>query len=129
MCFLVAADGQALGQGPALLQGYQDLRPCLAQDGHARQVNYIISRSTSTYLKTQESQMHTGRFFCLLRTRYPSVAGSVPDPNPDTPDPRVFWPPVSGSNSQRYGSGSGSGSGSFYHHAKIIRKILNPSIL
>ncbi len=38
---------------------------------------------------------------------------SVPDPNPD---PRVFWPP-------------GSGSGSFYHHAKIIRKILNPTIL
>jgi hypothetical protein len=32
---------------------------------------------------------------------------SVPDsdPNPD-PDPRVFWPPGSGSTSQRYGSGS-----------------------
>ncbi len=26
------------------------------------------------------------------------------------PDPRVFWPPGSGSTSQRYGSGSGSGS-------------------
>ncbi len=53
---------------------------------------------------------------------------SVPDPDPD---PRVFWPPGSGSTSQRYGSGSGSpsqryGSGSFYHHAKII---LNPTIL
>jgi hypothetical protein len=35
------------------------------------------------------------------------VVGSVPDP-----DPRVFWSP-----------------GSFYHHAKIIRKILNPTIL
>ncbi len=35
----------------------------------------------------------------------------------------------SGSTSHRYGSGSGSGSGSFYHHAKIIRKILNPTIL
>jgi hypothetical protein len=45
------------------------------------------------------------------------------------PHPRVFWPPGSGSTSQRYGSRSGSGSGSFYHHAKIIRKILNPTIL
>jgi hypothetical protein len=40
-----------------------------------------------------------------------SVQASVTDPNPD---PRVFWPP---------------GSGSFYHHAKIMRKILNPTIL
>jgi hypothetical protein len=39
--------------------------------------------------------------------------GSVLDPNPEQ-DPRVFWPP---------------GSGSFYHHAKVIRKILNPTIL
>ncbi len=45
------------------------------------------------------------------------VAISVPDP----PDPRVFWPPGSGSTSQRYGSGSGSGS--FYHHVKIIRNL------
>jgi hypothetical protein len=44
------------------------------------------------------------------------------------PDPRVFWPPGSGSTSQRYGSGSGSGSGSFYHHAKIRTKPLNPAI-
>ncbi len=55
--------------------------------------------------------------------------GSVPDPNsdpdPDPPDPRVFWPSGSGCTNRRYGSGSGS----FYHHAKIIRKILNPSIL
>jgi hypothetical protein len=36
-----------------------------------------------------------------------------------------FLPPGSGSTSQRYGSGSGS----FYHHAKIIRKILNLAIL
>jgi hypothetical protein len=34
-----------------------------------------------------------------------NVCNSVPDP-----DPRVFWPPGSGSTSQRYGSGSGSGS-------------------
>ncbi len=40
--------------------------------------------------------------------------GSVPETNPDPPDPRVFWPPGSVSTNQRYGSGSGSGSGSFY---------------
>jgi hypothetical protein len=48
---------------------------------------------------------------------------------PDQPDPRGFWPPGSGSTSQRYGSGSGFGSGSFYNHGKIIRKTLNPTIL
>ncbi len=62
-----------------------------------------------------------------------TLSSSVPDldPNPDPPDPRVFWPPGSGSTSQRYefGSGSGSESGSFYHHAKLIRKTLNPTIL
>jgi hypothetical protein len=47
-----------------------------------------------------------------------------PNPNPDPPDPHVFGPPRSGSGStsQRYGSGS------FYHHAKIVRKILIPTI-
>jgi hypothetical protein len=49
----------------------------------------------------------------------PHVTGSVPETDP--PDSRVFWP--SGSTSQRYGSGS------FYHHAKIIRKTLKPTIL
>jgi hypothetical protein len=51
---------------------------------------------------------------------------SVADPDPD-PDPRVFGPPGSGSGStsQRYGSGSGS----FYHHAKIVRKTLIPTVL
>ncbi len=33
------------------------------------------------------------------------VIGIVGDPDPD---PHVFWPPGSGSISQRYGSGSGS---------------------
>jgi hypothetical protein len=51
------------------------------------------------------------------------VASSVPDPDPDPPDPHVFGPPGSGSTSQMYGSGS------FYHHAKIVRKTLIPSIL
>jgi hypothetical protein len=56
------------------------------------------------------------------------LPGSVADPNPD---PQVFGPPGSGSISQRYGSGFGSssGSGSFYHHAKIVRKTLIPTIL
>ncbi len=47
------------------------------------------------------------------------------------PDPRVFGPPGSGSTSQRFGSGScsGSGSGSFFHHAKIVKKTLIPTIL
>ncbi len=54
-----------------------------------------------------------------------SVKTSVADPDPDPPDPHVFGPPGSGYTSQRYGSGSGS----FYHHAKIIRKTLIPTIL
>ncbi len=57
----------------------------------------------------------------LLRIRIPK------------PDPHFFGPPGSGSTSQRYGSGSGSGCGSwsgcFYHHAKIVRKALIPTIL
>jgi hypothetical protein len=40
------------------------------------------------------------------------VMSSVPDPDP--PDPHVFGPP---------------GSGSFYHQAKIVRKILIPIVL
>ncbi len=55
------------------------------------------------------------------------ILGSVADPDP--PDPHVFGPPGSGSTCQRYGSGSCSGSGSFYHHAKIVRKTLIPTIL
>jgi hypothetical protein len=49
--------------------------------------------------------------------------------DPDPPDPYVFGPPGSGSISQRYGSGFGFGSGSFYHHAKIVRKTLIPTIM
>jgi hypothetical protein len=47
------------------------------------------------------------------------------DPNPDPPDPHVFGPPGYRSRSitQRYGSGS------FYNHAKIVRKMLIPTIL
>jgi hypothetical protein len=39
-----------------------------------------------------------------------------PNPNPDPPDPHVFGPP-------------GPGSGSLYHHGKIVRKNLIPTIL
>ncbi len=38
------------------------------------------------------------------------------------PDPQVFGPPGSGSICQSYGSGS------YYHHAKIVGKILIPTI-
>ncbi len=67
------------------------------------------------------------QFLCISSLIVPlilNVCNSVPDT-------RVFWPPGSGSTSQRYGSGSGSvsGSGSFYNHAKIVRKTLNPAIL
>ncbi len=43
---------------------------------------------------------------------------SVPDPNPDPPDPHVFGP-----------SGSRSVFGSFNHQAKIVRKTLIPIVL
>ncbi len=41
-----------------------------------------------------------------------TVVSSVPEPDPDPPDPHVFGPP-----------------GSFYQHAKIVRKTLIPYIL
>jgi hypothetical protein len=49
---------------------------------------------------------------------YVSTIVADPDPNPDPnpPDPYVFGPP-------------GSRSGSLYHHAKIVRKTLIPTIL
>jgi hypothetical protein len=63
-----------------------------------------------------------------FRTRHKvyfrAVLRIIPDPNPD---PYVFGPPGSGSISQRYGSESGPGS--FYHHAKMVRKTLIPTIL
>ncbi len=45
-------------------------------------------------------------------SRY-TVHISVPDPNPDPPDPNVFGPP---------------GSGSFYQQAKIVRKTWIPTV-
>jgi ankyrin repeat-rich membrane spanning protein len=49
----------------------------------------------------------------VMAARGPAVS-SVVQASVLDPDPRIFWPP---------------GSGSFYHHAKLIRKILNPTIL
>ncbi len=54
------------------------------------------------------------------RYRLSPLLLSVADLDPDPPDPHVFGPPI---------SGSGSGSESFYHHAKIVRKTLIPTIL
>jgi hypothetical protein len=51
------------------------------------------------------------------------VESSVPDPDPDQPDPYVFGPFGSGSISQMYGSES------FYHQAKKVRKNLIPTVL
>jgi hypothetical protein len=55
------------------------------------------------------------------------VLSSVPDLDPDPPDPHVFGPSGFGSGSitQRYGSGSGS----FYQQAKLVRKTLIPTVL
>ena len=54
-----------------------------------------------------------------------TVSSSVADPDPK--GPYVFVPPgsASGSISQRYRSGSES----FYHHVKIVRKTLIPTVL
>jgi hypothetical protein len=55
--------------------------------------------------------IHENLLECLLEMgNYADVQASVPDP--DLPDPHVFGPP-----------------GSFYHHAKIVRKTLIPTIL
>jgi hypothetical protein len=48
---------------------------------------------------------------------------SVPNPNPDPPNPHAFRPPGSGSISQRYGSGF------FYQQGNIVRKTLIPTVL
>ncbi len=64
--------------------------------------------------------------YCTPRSKYLHIhCTSVADPDP--PDPSVFWPPGSGSESisQRYGSGSGS----FDHEAKIVRKASISTVL
>jgi hypothetical protein len=70
-----------------------------------------------------------GAIFSRLSAYYQQyVYSSVVDP-----DPYVFGPPGSGSDSQRYGSrlefGSGSGYGSLYHQAKNVRKTVISTVL
>jgi hypothetical protein len=55
-------------------------------------------------IKVQGNETASSSIYCLII--------SVADPDP--PDPHVFGP---------------RGSGSFYHHAKIVRKTLIPTIL
>jgi hypothetical protein len=78
----------------------------------------LINKQTNKFKKNINFMISTE-----LRIRIRD--SSVPDPDP--PDTHVFGPPGFGSTSQRYGSGAGSGS--FYHHAKIVRKTLIPTIL
>ncbi len=89
--------------------------------------SYCVFSRALTFVELTSLPRHSGNCFYIL----PKISVADPDPNPDPPDPHVFGPPGSGSTSQRYGSGScsGSGSGSFYHHAKIVRKTLIPTIL
>ncbi len=73
-------------------------------------------------VRTQRQDQRCGRRHqgAGRHCRYDNI--SVADP-----DPHVFGPSGLGSTNQMYVSGSGSGS--FYHHAKIVRKTLIPTIL
>jgi hypothetical protein len=86
----------------------------------------IMMRRPEEFLEFVSVSKETNEIFTYIFLLNEAVI-SVPDP----PDPHVFGPPGSGSGSisQMYGSGSCSGSGSFYHHAKIVRKTLIPTIL
>jgi hypothetical protein len=101
---------------------------------------YILTRICGTYLHVHKSKrLDRGiELLCILNNNVPGIVllqretsdsfwifNSVADPNSDPPDPHDFGPPGSGSISQRYGSGSGS----FYHHAKVVRKTMIPTIL
>ncbi len=66
------------------------------------------------YLAQGEGQGGGGGF------AFTTLEINVADPDPD---PHVFGPPGAGSICQRYGSGA------FCHHAKIVRKMLIPTIL
>jgi hypothetical protein len=99
-------------------------------------LRHVGTRSHNRYLWTYDLHSPvpkgTVRIYLILFYIESSDADPDPNPDPDPPDPHVFEPPGSGSGStsQRYGSGSGScsGSESFYHHAKIVRKTLIPTI-
>ncbi len=88
----------------------------------------LMLKSTIFSLKinhTWHKAIREGCSVAQLAVRWATVS-SVADPDPN-PDPHGFGPPGSGSISQRYGSGSDSGF--FYHHAKIVGKTLNPTIM
>ncbi len=90
---------------------------------HARNLRQVrLSRQVQPCLTAQRPLLGDEAMVNMVPT---SVAD--PDPNPDPSDPYVFGPPGSwsGSISQRYGSESGS----FYHQAKVVRKILIPTAL
>ncbi len=74
----------------------------------------VTLRWTPCYART--ARKNERLLFIIVEFSVPAT--SVPDPNPDPPDPHVFGPPGSGSGliSQRCGSGS------FYQQAKIARK-------
>ncbi len=65
----------------------------------------------------------------MVHHQYKSFIVNTSVADPDPPDLHVFGPPGSGSGSTSQMYGSGSGSGTFYHHAKIVRKALIPTIL
>ncbi len=90
-----------------------------------RQNHWSLLSSRASCLQDVFCKSQWGHFLSLTMMKKQTNIVKISVPDPDPPDPRVFCPPGSGSTSQRYGSGSGS----FYHHAKIIRKILNPTIL
>ncbi len=114
-------DGRG-GEGGAL-HGRDGRSPEVALDEGASQLITLVP-------VLRVSRHHVPAQVLTISYTYFAVT-SVADPDP--PDQHIFGPPGSGSGStnQRYGSGSvsGFGSGSFYHHAKIIRKTLNPTIL
>jgi hypothetical protein len=79
----------------------------------------FLSVPVSLFLIKVYVQNHqTAMAFTMI---WGQVKSSVPDP----PDPHVFGPSGSGSEftSQRYGSGS------FCHQAKMVRKIVIPTVL
>jgi hypothetical protein len=72
-----------------------------------------VRPSQRVYIQQKDGRFAVGYIVTnVLRPASQVLLGSVPDPNPDPPDPHVFGPP-----------------GSFCHHAKIVRKTLTPTIL
>jgi hypothetical protein len=96
---------------------HQDLEAVLAQL-QLQVWNVVGYRTVCAALKT---------CMCTVYKKNDLTTVADPDPNPDPSYPYVFGPLGSGSGSisQRYWSRSGS----FYHQAKIVRKILIPTVV